>query len=120
MSFKIIPSVEFLKKAKRLSKKYPSFKLDLKKFTATLEGEPRQGVEISPNVYKIRIAIKSKGRGKSGGARVITFVETEVVEVGKVVAVHLVTVYDKSDTTNVSKNYVEQVIKVIQSRKEEE
>lgn len=36
----------------------------------SLETNPKQGVQIFKNCFKIRIAIKSKG--KSGGARVIT------------------------------------------------
>lgn len=42
-------------------------------------------------IYKIRLAIKSKGKGKSGGARVITYVLTDNNEI------YLLTIYDKSE-----------------------
>lgn len=75
MSCNITVSVsdDFAKEAKRLAKKYPSFKQDYKDFLDSIKENPLQGDEITKNIRKIRMAIKSKGKGKSGGARVITF-----------------------------------------------
>ena len=73
MNYSITTSSYFNAAAKRLAKKYPSFKEDLKAFRQELLEAPKQGTELSPGIRKIRMAIKSKGKGKSGGARVITF-----------------------------------------------
>ena len=73
MSFKIKTSDPFDAEVKRLSKKYRSLKLDLHELGKELMENPFQGVEIAPNIRKVRLAISSKGRGKSGGARVITY-----------------------------------------------
>ncbi len=75
MSCNITISVsdDFAKEAKRLAKKYPSFKQDYKDFLDSIKENPLQGDEITKNIRKIRMAIKAKGKGKSGGARVITF-----------------------------------------------
>lgn len=48
-------------------------KSDLENLIISLEENPMQGDELSPGIRKIRMAITSKGRGKSGGARVITY-----------------------------------------------
>ena len=67
MSFEIITTPRFEKSAKGLSKRYRSLKNDLNDFILSLESNPFQGDELSPGIRKIRIAITSKGRGKSGG-----------------------------------------------------
>ncbi|MFI5344308.1 MAG: hypothetical protein ACHQUC_08825, partial [Chlamydiales bacterium] len=79
----------------RLTKKFPSLKKELTELAALLEFEPRSGTPLGKNTYKIRIAIKSKGTGRSGGARVITYVVTENAEV------YLLTIYDKSELGNI-------------------
>ena len=86
MSCNITVSVsdDFAKEAKRLAKKYPSFKQDYKDFLDSIKCNPLQGDEITKNIRKIRMAIKAKGKGKSGGARVITFNVLTDVENGQV------------------------------------
>lgn len=58
------------------------------------------------NVFKIRLAVKSKGRGKSGGLRIITFLETVIVaefeDADSFTVVNLLAIYDKSDIENIS------------------
>lgn len=73
MSYNLHVSSYFAKEAKRLSKKYPSFKHDLDKFKKSLQENPLQGTELSPGIRKIRMTIESKHKGLSGGARVITY-----------------------------------------------
>jgi mRNA-degrading endonuclease RelE of RelBE toxin-antitoxin system len=75
MSVNVILTPNFEREAKKLIKKYRSLRRELLDFTAELEGEPRIGVQISENVYKVRLAVRSKGKGKSGGMRIITYVE---------------------------------------------
>jgi mRNA-degrading endonuclease RelE of RelBE toxin-antitoxin system len=91
MSFRVGVSPTFKRKAKRLVKKYASLREELLELVARLEQDPEQGTPIGNRCFKIRIAIKSKGGGKSGGARVITC----VIHVRK--EVHLLTIYDKSE-----------------------
>jgi mRNA-degrading endonuclease RelE of RelBE toxin-antitoxin system len=96
MNFEIIASPRFRKELKKLSKKYPSLKLEFKNLLNNLEVEPSLGVSIGNDCYKIRLSIASKNKGKSGGARVITYLT--VVEK----TVYLLTIYDKSNKENIS------------------
>ena len=91
MSFSVIPSDKFKKEAKRLIKKFPSLKKELTELSALLAAHPDSGTSLGNDTYKIRLAIKSKHKGKSGGARVITYMITEQKEV------YLLTIYDKSE-----------------------
>ena len=102
MSCNITVSVsdDFAKEAKRLAKKYPSFKQDYKDFLESIKNNPLQGDEITKNIRKIRMAIKAKGKGKSGGAR--------DVENGQVVFLLL---YDKEDASTVKVNVVKQLVR---------
>ena len=77
MNYNLIAVPSFVKSLKRLSKKYHSLKDDFRDFINNLELNPEQGTLLSNNCFKIRIAIKSKGKGKSGGARIITHVVIE-------------------------------------------
>jgi mRNA-degrading endonuclease RelE of RelBE toxin-antitoxin system len=73
MSYKIIPTPNFEKSLKRLAKRYRSIKTDFNEFIQSLKDNPLQGTELTPGIRKIRMSISSKGKGKSGGARVITY-----------------------------------------------
>ncbi|HIW44494.1 MAG TPA: addiction module toxin RelE [Candidatus Prevotella stercoripullorum] len=108
MSFKIITTAYAEINIKNLSKRYRSFDGDIKAFRESLISNPLQGVEIAPNVRKIRMAIGSKGRGKSGGARVITLNALVTEQDG---TVYLLLVYDKADASNVKMNVVREIIK---------
>lgn len=99
MNCRIKVTAGFLRKLKRLEKKYKSIKNDVSKLGEELRDNPFQGVDLGRGVRKIRMAITSKGKGKSGGARVITYnvllssSDTEIV---------LLTIYDKSEQENIS------------------
>ena len=110
MSCNITVSVsdDFAKEAKRLAKKYPSFKQDYKEFLESIKNNPLQGDEIAKNIRKIRMAIKAKGKGKSGGARVITFNVLTDVENGHVIFLLL---YDKENASTVKVNVVKQLVR---------
>jgi len=110
MSCNITISVsdDFAKEAKRLAKKYPSFKQDYKDFLLSIKNNPLQGDEITKNIRKIRMAIKAKGKGKSSGARVITFNILTDIENGHVVFLLL---YDKEDASTVKVNVVKQLVR---------
>ncbi|WP_305952556.1 type II toxin-antitoxin system RelE/ParE family toxin [Emticicia oligotrophica] len=96
MNYDVITSESFVRELKRLAKKHLSLKNDVKLLGDKLASNPTQGTPIGKDCYKIRLAISSKGKGKSGGARVITAVFS-VQE--KVI---LLSIYDKADKENIS------------------
>ncbi len=109
MSYSAIPIEKFKKEAKRLVKKYPSLKKELSELTSILIANPTVGTPLGNNTYKIRISIKSKGTGKSGGARVITYVVTENKEI------YLLTIYDKGELDTIDDNTLRKIIKSIKA-----
>ena len=96
MSFGIDPTRRFLKELKQLHKRYASILDDVEELGAILSEDPHQGAPLGRGCYKIRMAIRSKGKGKSGGARVITC----VVAVRE--TVYLLSIYDKSEQETLS------------------
>jgi mRNA-degrading endonuclease RelE of RelBE toxin-antitoxin system len=107
MSFKVKTISVFERQAKRLMKKFPSLKKEIQTLISELREEPEKGKSIGHNCYKIRLAIASKGKGKSGGARVITHL------VFKDGTVYMLTIYDKSEIENLSEKEILQLIKFI-------
>ncbi|MGZ3757313.1 MAG: type II toxin-antitoxin system RelE/ParE family toxin [Mucilaginibacter sp.] len=95
MSFKVLNTERFARELKRLVKKYPSLKSEFIALVSALEKDPVLGVSIGNGFYKIRIKIASKGKGKSGGARVITYLKI----IDKTVT--LATIYDKSEKEDI-------------------
>ena len=73
MNYNVIPTPDFKKFFKKLFKKYPSLKNDLAQLIEKLEKDYTIGISLGNNLYKIRLAIESKNKGKSGGARIIYF-----------------------------------------------
>ncbi|MCI4648549.1 MULTISPECIES: hypothetical protein [Phaeodactylibacter] len=114
MSVNVILTPNFEREAKKLIKKYRSLRRELLDFTAELEGEPRIGVQISENVYKVRLAVRSKGKGKSGGMRIITYVETKLVQKPKDTDIYLLSIYDKSEQDNISNRMIAQIVGELQ------
>lgn len=107
MSYNIIAVPTFRKELKKLAKKYHSLKTDLVALLESLEENPVQGISLGRNCYKIRLAISSKDKGKSGGARVITnFVIAEET-------VYLLSIYDKSDKENLSDKELNELLKFV-------
>ncbi len=89
-------------------KRHRSLKADLEKLISSLENNPAQGDEFSPGIRKVRMAISSKGRGKSGGARVITYTVVVAENEGRV---YLMDIYDKADYSTVDVEVVQQMIR---------
>lgn len=104
MSYSILPTHRFEKELKRLVKKFPSLKIEYKELIEEIDKNPEAGTFIGNNCYKIRIAIESKGKGKSGGARAITYlyIETETV--------YLLTIYDKGEKADLKPNELKMMI----------
>lgn len=105
MPFSIEATPEFLSEAKKLAKKYPSLKNDLSVLAQQLKDNPTSGTPIGKDAYKIRLAITSKGKGKRGGARVITCVK--IIDQ----IVYLVSIYDKSAQEDISDKELKERIK---------
>ena len=105
MSYKLIAIPTFNKGLKRLLKKYISLKSEYANLLEELQNNPTLGTKISDNCYKIRLAITSKGKGKSGGARVVThvIVDNETI--------YLLNIYDKSEQNNVTDKELQQLLK---------
>ena len=98
MSVEVVVSDNFRKEAKKYLKKFPSLKSELVELSDSLLLNPKQGVKLTETTFKIRIASKSKGKGKSGGFRVITYLVETVEEDEEAVVVTLLSIYDKSET----------------------
>jgi hypothetical protein len=85
-------------------------KQDLEEFIDSIKEEPLQGVELYPGIRKIRLAITSKGRGKSGGARVITYTIIAAKNEGEI---YLIDIYNKADYSTVDIATIKEVIAAI-------
>ncbi len=117
MSFRVKTITVFDRQAKRLSKKFPSLKRELPILINKLALEPTQGTSIGHNSSKIRLAIASKGKGKSGGARVITHV------LFKNETAYLLSIYDKGEESLIIANDFQEEkdsVKVYDAAKAEE
>ncbi len=106
-AYTVISIDNFRKELKVLSKKYPSILEDMLLLTDELQMNPALGPSLGSGFYKIRLAITSKGNGKSGGARVIINVKV----VNKIV--YLVTIYDKSKKETVGVKELRDYLKLL-------
>jgi hypothetical protein len=107
MSFNIIATEPFARKLKKLAKKYHSLKEDLLPLLNELETNPKLGTPLGKDCYKIRLSITSKGKGKSGGARLITYVRI----INK--SVFLMDIFDKSEQSNISDKELQMLIDIL-------
>ncbi|MGN6604018.1 MAG: type II toxin-antitoxin system RelE/ParE family toxin [Ginsengibacter sp.] len=97
----------FDKQAKRLSKKYPSLKKDLSDLIDRLKLNPKEGTSLGNGFFKIRLQIKSKGKGKSGGGRVITFVKVTAE------CIYLCSIYEKGEKETITGSELDEIFKEI-------
>ena len=104
MSYKIHITRHFEREAKPLLKKYASLKDELNELGAELSENPEKGTPLGGNLYKIRITIASKGKGKSGGARVVTYLKTEHGYV------YLLSIYDKGERNTISDKEIKDIL----------
>jgi mRNA-degrading endonuclease RelE of RelBE toxin-antitoxin system len=96
MSFSVNVTPRFETELKRLARKYPSLKKEFPELVKSLKENPVQGSNLGHHCYKIRLGISSKGKGKSGGARVITYIKVQAS------TVYLLTIFDKSEAETIS------------------
>ncbi len=107
MSSKVFYTQKFKREAKRLSKKFHSLKDELDELHLLLSENPNIGKSIGHNLFKVRLAIKSKGKGKSGGARVITY----SVHASK--AVFVLTIYDKTEIETLDVKSIKDIVSTL-------
>ena len=110
VSFDYLP--EFERRAKDMAKKYKSFVSDYAAFLDELEKNPFGGEPLGHHTDKNRMAIASKGKGKSGGARVITYNVQQPSE--DEVQITLMSIYDKGEISNVSDAYLRSLVKSVE------
>lgn len=107
MSYEVKSIAVFEKQAKRLIKKYASLKKELLELIQELKENPEQGIAIGNGCFKIRMAIASKGKGKLGGARIIT----NLVVTNN--TVYLLSIYDKAEKENLTNKELDELLKSI-------
>jgi hypothetical protein len=108
MNYEIKTYPHFDKELKKLSKKYPSMKADIIKISQDLLLNPDLGVDLGNGVHKIRMAITSKGKGKSGGARIISLI-IDLDKVRKEIGLHFI--YDKSERETIKDKELQQILR---------
>lgn len=102
--YNVRPARSFERDAKALLKKYASLRQELATLGEELQEKPTLGIPLGHDCYKIRLAIKSKGKGKSGGARVVTYVVADNEEV------ILLTIYDKQVKSDLSDKELKELL----------
>ena len=105
---KITYTHEFSKEYKRLSKKYPSLETDIKALIENLSVNPMLGKPLGSHIFKVRWQVRCKGKGKSGGIRVITYLRLDNEKL------RLVTIYDKSERDTIPIKELRALIKSLE------
>ncbi len=108
MNCKVEVLFTFKKEFKRLSKRYRSLLNDVQKLQRELLAKPDLGTDLGNGLRKIRMAIQSKGKGKSGGARVITYTIITKIEETEI---NLLYIYDKSERDSISAAEIKELLK---------
>ena len=104
MSYEIVTTEDFGRQLRRLRKKYSSIPKDYAKFIEELLKNPTMGDKLDKNTRKVRMAIASKGKGRSGGARIITcHILVDIVNTD----IYLLTIYDKGEQESISKKDIQ-------------
>jgi mRNA-degrading endonuclease RelE of RelBE toxin-antitoxin system len=107
MNYNVIPTPTFKSQAKRLIKKFPSLKKELSDLNIILSQTPDSGTPLGNDTFKVRLAVKSKGKGKSGGMRIITF------KIHKNKEIYLLTIYDKSEIASIDDRAIKFIVRQI-------
>ncbi len=107
MKFEVSTIPNFDRQFKKLAKKFPSLKVDIYNLAISLSQNPEQGNALGNDCYEVRMAIQSKGKGKSGGARVITCLQVIATKV------YLLSIYDKSEKESISDKDLSELLEQI-------
>jgi hypothetical protein len=93
----------FAKDYKKLAKKYKSLSSDFERLIEKVKENPVIGTALGNNLFKIRLAVKSKQKGKSGGLRIISYLQSEIIIQVEKSTVTFIVIYDKSEYANITK-----------------
>ncbi|GAP71266.1 hypothetical protein SAMD00024442_1_86 [Candidatus Symbiothrix dinenymphae] len=104
MSYSVVTIPNFDKELKRLARKYPSLRIEIASLVEKLEKNPFEGTDLGNNVRKIRLSIQSKGTGKRGGARLITYIK--IVEE----TLYLLSIYNKGAQDTITAKEITKLI----------
>jgi hypothetical protein len=110
MANEVIITPYFEARYKRLAKKFVSLEADMDNLVNQLTEVPVIGQSLGTGLYKIRLAVESKGGGKSGGFRVITYL---VNQTNEGTDIYLITIYDKSEESSINKDKLHKLVKEI-------
>ena len=110
MSYDILTLSVFDKQVRKLARKYPSIKADIIRLAEELAENPVLGTSLGSNLYKVRLKVSSKRVGKSGGARVITYVK--IVEQ----TITLSFIYDKAARASISDGELDDLLKLLEDQ----
>ncbi len=108
MQYETEIAATFKKEFKRLYKRYPSLRQDVENLRNEVVAQPSMGTDLGKGLRKIRMRIASKGKGKSGGARIITF--TVVVSM-KMSKIHFLYIYDKAERESITDAEIKALLK---------
>ena len=111
MKVSVYTHPEFERQFKRFKKKYHSLLDDFRTFLKEIKDNPLKGDDLGGGVRKIRMSVASKGGGKRGGMRVITYLLHQLNEDN--IEVTLLYIYDKSEMSNVSEQFISYLLKSI-------
>ena len=106
---RILNTPSFDRELKNLAKRHRSLLDDITQLAHDLRDNPHQGESLGRSCYKVRMAITSKGKGKSGGARIITCIKIERD------TLYMLTLYDKSDRESISNAELTELLKEIEA-----
>ena len=102
----IIKSLDpFKKEVKKLAKRYKQISLDLKNLQSRLVDDPKAGISVGGNCYKIRLANSSVPVGKSGGFRVVYYY------IDQNNTVYLMSIYSKNDYESISESTLQAILR---------
>jgi len=104
MNYKVETIPRFEKDVKKLKKKFPKIKSDLVNFVNQLLLNPKMGIDLGENIFKVRIPNSSIPTGKSGGFRIITYYKKDSI-------LYLVTIYSKTEQYNILTDKLKRIIK---------
>ena len=108
MANTIFTTPYFERRYKRFKKKFATLDEDYEALVNRLEVNPESGTSLGSGLYKVRMASASKGQGKSGGFRVVTYLRRNTADGTDII---LITIYDKSEETTVAKGELEKLVK---------
>jgi hypothetical protein len=109
MNVNITTTPFFERLLKRYVRKFPSLKPELNILYNTLLQNPEFGTDLGHGIHKIRLAVKSKGKGKRGGFRLITYINIIVFQTDY--EVYMAVIYDKNEFNEISKKEIIEILK---------